>query len=165
MPQTLRSKLKDRGMLRLMPKTFALMAVQRQTAASRSRRPWIREQQGVTGGVPMTSPNKPLSKLAHTPSFRASLGHVAVEGVGVAGVPGVGVAGVPGVGVTGPGVGFGVGFGFGFGFGLGLGGQVPHAEVKAKKRRLIERKRASDADALEAISQNPINFVLRVVVN
>lgn len=147
------------------------MAVQRQTAASRSRRPWIREQQGVTGGVPITIPNKPLSKLAHIPSFRASLGHVAVEGVGVvgvpgvgvAGVPGVGVAGVPGVGVTGPGVGFGVGFGFGFG--LGLGGQLPHAEVKAKKRRLIERKRASDADALEAISQNPINFVLRVVVN
>jgi len=37
--QTLRSKLSEIGMLRLMPKILALMAVQRQTAASRSARP------------------------------------------------------------------------------------------------------------------------------
>jgi len=42
------------GTLRLMPKTLALMAVQRQTAASTPASPWMR--------------------LAHTPSLRASLG-------------------------------------------------------------------------------------------
>ncbi|KAL6986047.1 hypothetical protein U1Q18_019414 [Sarracenia purpurea var. burkii] len=36
------------------PKTLALMAVQRQTAAARSASPSIREQQGLFGGVPTT---------------------------------------------------------------------------------------------------------------
>jgi len=38
------------GRLRLMPKMFALRAVQRHAAASRSTRPLRRVQQGVTGG-------------------------------------------------------------------------------------------------------------------
>ncbi|KAK8478572.1 hypothetical protein V6N13_070472 [Hibiscus sabdariffa] len=79
-------------MLRLSPKTLALSAVQRQAAASRSTRPWRREQHGITGGEPTTTLTK-LSTLAHTPSLRASLGHLPrADGVGV---------------------GVGVGFGFG----------------------------------------------------
>lgn len=119
-----------------MPKIFALMAVQRQTAASRSARPWMRLQHGVLGGVPTTTPSNPLSKLAHTPSFRVSLGHVALEGVGL-----------------------GVGFGFGFGFGFGEG-QVSHELTRQKKRRLRERKRASEALVFElTISTNTLVVV------
>ena len=128
--QTLRSKLRERGTLRLMPKTLALIAVQRQTAASRSARPWMREQHGVFGGVPITTPSRAPSKLAQTPNFKASLGQVAVVGLGL-----------------------GVGFGFGFGLGLGGLGQVPHEETRAKKRMLTKRKRANEAELLEAISQ------------
>ncbi|KAK8710648.1 hypothetical protein V6N13_145962 [Hibiscus sabdariffa] len=81
--QTLRSKLREIGMLRLSPKTLALSAVQRQTAASRSARPWMREQHGCTGGEPTTTLTK-LSTLAHTPNLRASLGHLPrADGVGV----------------------------------------------------------------------------------
>lgn len=58
---------------------LALIAVQRQTAASRSAKPWMRLQQGVFGGVPTTRCTKPLSKLAHTPSFRVSLGQVGLD--------------------------------------------------------------------------------------
>ncbi|KAA3475848.1 transmembrane protein [Gossypium australe] len=112
--QTLRSKLRETGMLRLMPKTLALIAVQRQTAASRSTRPSRREQHGITGGEPMTGLTKP-STLAHTPNLRASLGHLPCED----GVLGLGfgfvacflrlelkveVFGDVGVGVTGTGV-------------------------------------------------------------
>ncbi|KAG9141169.1 hypothetical protein Leryth_001656 [Lithospermum erythrorhizon] len=59
-----------------MPKTLALMAVQRQTAASRSARPPMRVQHGLFAGVPTTRFNKSFNKLAHTPSFNASIGHV-----------------------------------------------------------------------------------------
>ena len=52
------------------------MAVQRQTAASRSARPPMRLQQGVLGGVPTTRCIKSFNKLAHTPNLRASLGQV-----------------------------------------------------------------------------------------
>lgn len=82
-------------MLRLMPRMLALMAVQRHSAASRSTSPWIREQHGASGGVPTTAPTVPLSNLAQTPSFRASLGQLCVA-----------------VGVL---------LGLGLGFGLGLG--------------------------------------------
>ena len=75
----------------------------------------------------MIKPSKLPSKSAQIPSFRASLGHLPWEGLGV-----------------------GFGFGFGFGFGLGLG-QVPHPLTRAKKRRLTERKRASEAVLLEAM--------------
>lgn len=63
-----------------MPKTLALRAVQRQTAASRSARPWMRGQHGFFGGVPTTRCSKSFSKLAQTPSFRVSLGQVALAG-------------------------------------------------------------------------------------
>nr|POF09597.1 hypothetical protein CFP56_54665 [Quercus suber] len=52
------------------------MAVQRQTAASRSTSPESSEQHGVSGGDPMTVPTAPLSTLAQTPSFSASLGQL-----------------------------------------------------------------------------------------
>lgn len=53
------------------------MAVQRQAAASRSARPWMRLQQGLFGGVPTTRCTKSFNKLAHTPNLRVSLGQVA----------------------------------------------------------------------------------------
>lgn len=61
----------------LRTKALALITVQRQTAASRSTRPWMRVQHGVFGGVPITTFTGPLSlsKLAQTPSLRVSLGH------------------------------------------------------------------------------------------
>lgn len=93
------SKLSEMGMLRLMPRMLALMAVQRQTAASRSTSPASSEQHGVSGGDPMTVPTAPLSTLAQTPSFSASLGQLCGTVVGL-------------------------GLGFGFGLGLGRLGQV-----------------------------------------
>lgn len=71
-----------------MPRTLALRAVQRQTAASRSTKPLIRLQHGVTGGVPRVTSFNKLSALTQTPSFKASLGHVpvvvgAVDGLGL----------------------------------------------------------------------------------
>lgn len=111
-------------MLRLIPNTLALMAVQRQTAASRSTSPWMREQQGSTGGLPIVTLSKSPSTLAHTPSLSASLGHFPLGGDGV-----------------------------GVGFGLGDGQPPPHAETREKKRRLRAKKRASDAVLFEAISQ------------
>lgn len=115
---TFRSKVSESGTFKLMPKTLALMAVQRHAAASRSTKPSRREQHGVTGGDPTTTLTKP-STLAHTPSFNASLGHAWLDGLGV---------------------GFGVGFGFGFGLGVG---QVPQdVTVEKKKRMLMERNRA-----------------------
>ena len=141
--QTLRSKLREIGILRLIPKMLALMAVQRQTAASRSKRPWMREQQGCTGGVPMVGLSKPASRSAHTPNLRASLGHLPPpDGDGV-------------------GVGFGEGVGFGFGFGFGLGeGQEPQALTREKKRMFSAKKRASDADLFEAISKTLLAYCL-----
>lgn len=107
-----------------MPKMLALMAVQRQTAASRLARPWSKVQQGVTGGVPTTTWTKP-NKSAHTPSFRVSTGQLAFAGGGLCGC----------------------------GFGLfGDGGQGTLCEVTmVKKRRLRERRRAMLEEALEAI--------------
>ncbi|KAK8687541.1 hypothetical protein V6N13_086349 [Hibiscus sabdariffa] len=102
---------------------LALSAVQRQTAASRSARPWMREQHGCTGGEPTTTLTM-FSTLAHTPNLRASLGHLPrAEGVGV-----------------------------GLGFGLGLRlveGQELQALPREKKRRLSAKKRAMEADLFE----------------
>lgn len=62
-----------------MPRTLALIrAVQRQTAASSSTSPSIRGQHGFFGGVPTTRCSRSSNSLTHTPSFRASLGQVAV---------------------------------------------------------------------------------------
>lgn len=132
------------GILRLIPNTFALSAVQRQTAASRSASPSMREQHGVFGGVPIVIPINPPSKSAHTPSFRVSLGQVALLGV---------------VGGGGHGVGLGGGGG---GFGLGVG-QLPHALERVKNTRFSTKKRAIDVVFLQAIyflSGNPNKFLV-----
>lgn len=101
------------------------MAVQRHTAASRSRRPWSTEQQGVSGGFPTTAPTTwPLSNLAQTPSFIASLGQLFVDVVG-----------------------FGIGFRFGFGW-----KQVLQPLTCMKSRMLTDRKRAIGKDRMESIS-------------
>ncbi|KAJ9549832.1 LOW QUALITY PROTEIN: hypothetical protein OSB04_022375 [Centaurea solstitialis] len=116
---TLSKRLSDTGTLRLMPKILALMAVQRQTAASRSARPPIRVQQGVFGGVPTTRWTRSLSKLAQTPNLRVSFGQVGgLDGVGGGLTDGVGGGLTDGVGGFGDGVG-----GFGDG-GQGGGGQL-----------------------------------------
>ena len=124
-------------MFRWVPNTLALMAVQRQTAASRSASPLMRVQHGVFGGVPTTTCTRPLSKSAHTPNFSVSFGHVALVGV-------EGVGGFDGVG------GLGVG-----GHGGGGGGAHPvgvEVEVtKVKKSKLRVRRKAVVAKALEAI--------------
>ncbi|PON53857.1 hypothetical protein PanWU01x14_200190 [Parasponia andersonii] len=126
-------------MLRLIPRILALMTVQRQIAASRSARPWIRVQQGVTGGVPMVTLANPPSKSAHTPNFRASLGQLPEdEGLGV-----------PRPGVEGPGVPL-PGFA-----GLGVRPEPEHEPqplTRAKKRMFSKRNRASEAEIFEAIS-------------
>ncbi|CAL1360982.1 unnamed protein product [Linum trigynum] len=48
----LRSKLREIGMLRLIPKMLVLIVVQRQNAASRSTSPSRRLHQGFTGDAP-----------------------------------------------------------------------------------------------------------------
>jgi len=75
LPQLLRSRLKESGRLRLMPRTLALMAVQRQAATSRSTRSLMRVQHGRVGGDPTLTLTK-FNTLAHTPNLTASIGHV-----------------------------------------------------------------------------------------
>lgn len=113
---------------------LALMAVQRQTAASRSRRPWMREQHGVLGGEPMVTLSKEPSKSAQTPNLRASLGQVP----------------------------WGVGFGLGLGQEPQLR-QEPQALTREKKRKLTARRSASDAERFEAISQSKSFLVILLV--
>lgn len=60
------------------------MAVQRQTATSKSAKPASKAQHGVVGGDPTTTFTSPRMS-AHTPSFKASLGQVSGGGVGVGG--------------------------------------------------------------------------------
>jgi hypothetical protein len=91
LPQLLRMRLRSMGRLRLMPRMLALMAVQRQTAASRSTSPSSSEQQGWYGGEPILPLTRP-STLAHTPSFSASLGQWWPPPLGV-GVGGFGLGG------------------------------------------------------------------------
>ncbi|GJR33503.1 hypothetical protein Tco_1209187 [Tanacetum coccineum] len=114
LPQVLISKLSDIGILMLIPRILAFKAVQRQTAASRSRRPPRAEQQGWSGGFPRTVPTESLSNLAHIPSFKASLGQLPLGAIGFS------TAGTAGV------------------------WQVKHACVATKKRRLVARKRVLD---------------------
>ena len=72
-----------------MPRTLALMAAQRHTAASRSTRPEMRLQHGVAGGDPIvTFPE--FSKSAHTPNLRTSIGQWACWDDGGGGEQGVG---------------------------------------------------------------------------
>lgn len=76
MSQTLRTKPSDIGTLRLNPRTLALIAVHRQTAASASTSPPNSLQQGFFGGVPTCRPSRPPRTLEHAPNLIASLGHV-----------------------------------------------------------------------------------------
>ncbi|WCJ22907.1 hypothetical protein M5689_004968 [Euphorbia peplus] len=98
--------------------------------ASRSTRPSRRGQHCVFVGVPMTRRSKSFNKLAHTPSFRVSIGQVCAFGA-----DGDGGVGAFGAGVDGEFGAFGVrvdgGFGAfgdcgngGFGaFGVGVDGE------------------------------------------
>ena len=85
-----------------MPKIFALRAVHRQTAASRSTKPPSREQQELVGTLPILTPLIKFSTLAQTPSFSASTGHLPEDG----GVPLDGGVGQLPFGGGGGGVGF-----------------------------------------------------------
>ncbi|KAL8114445.1 hypothetical protein AgCh_021340 [Apium graveolens] len=91
-PQLLRTRLSAIGRLRLVrPKMLALMAVQRQSAASRLTRPSRRAQHGSVGGAPMTTFFTKLSTSAHTPNLRAFIVHFPAGATGVTGgglVPG-----------------------------------------------------------------------------
>ena len=69
-------RTRSTGTLRLMtPRTLALMAVQRHTAASRSASPPRSGQHSSFAGTPILSFSR-FSTLAHTPSFSVSIGHV-----------------------------------------------------------------------------------------
>ena len=74
--QALTRTLRAIGMLRLMPSTLALMAVQRHSAASRSASPSSSGQHFSVGGFPITRFTAP-SKSTHAPSLSVSLGHAA----------------------------------------------------------------------------------------
>ncbi|CAI9771542.1 unnamed protein product [Fraxinus pennsylvanica] len=103
------------------------MAVQRQTAASRSARPWTREQHGVCGGVPTTTFTKPFNKLAHTPNFRVSSGYILFDG-------GWGLWPWPPLGVA------------------GGGGHGTDVELTIVKKRILKRRRSAfEATTLDAI--------------
>ncbi|KAG9150508.1 hypothetical protein Leryth_010887 [Lithospermum erythrorhizon] len=94
LPQTLRRRVREIGRLMLMPKILALIAMQRQIAASRSISPSMREQHGSTLVEPIVRPSNPPSTSAHTPSWSAFLGHVKpVGGLGICGVGGLGPVG------------------------------------------------------------------------
>lgn len=78
-PQLLSSKLSERAASMLVPNTLALMAVQRQTAASTSARFSIREQHELfddNNGLPTTTCTKSFNKLAHTFNFSVFFGHL-----------------------------------------------------------------------------------------
>ena len=123
-----------------MPSTFALIAVQRQTAASKSVKPVRREQHLLETGVPITMPTIPPSRSTHAPSFNVSLGHIGLVGGGATGAGG----GDFGLGAGGGDFGLGVGGGFGLGDGGGLGGgDWPHGmhaseNVEKKRREMIK---------------------------
>lgn len=104
------------------------MAVQRQSAASKSAKSLIKAQQSLVGGVPTIMFTSPKT-LAQTPSFRVSLGQEAGGGgVGVGGVGGQALGEVGGLtfglgfGLGGVGEGGGLTFGVGGGLTFGLGG-------------------------------------------
>ncbi|KAL8474233.1 hypothetical protein ACS0TY_030891 [Phlomoides rotata] len=63
-----------RIMLRL--RSFALMVVQRQMAASKSARPCSKGQQASVELLPIPMWTRPPSTSTHAPSFRMSMGHV-----------------------------------------------------------------------------------------
>jgi hypothetical protein len=122
-----------------MPKIFALRAVQRHTAASRSTKPPSREQQELVGGLPSVTFWIKPSTSAQTPNFSASLGHVVELGGG----GGDGVVQLPDGGGGGARLLFGGGGGARLLF--GGGGEVPGqaAFAMTKQMRLAMRKIAA----------------------
>ncbi|XP_017253768.1 uncharacterized protein LOC108223838 [Daucus carota subsp. sativus] len=71
------------------PITLALIALQRQTAASKSKRPSMILQHGIFGGLPISGPIVLPSMSPQTPSLRTSLGHAfLLSCLGTAGDPG-----------------------------------------------------------------------------
>ncbi|KAF7801660.1 uncharacterized protein G2W53_040771 [Senna tora] len=86
-------KLNEIGMSRLMPRTLALRAVQRQRAASRSAKSLMRLQHGRVGGAPIWTLIRPNTS-AHTPNLRVSIGHLPLEEEGEGGFGADGVLGV-----------------------------------------------------------------------
>lgn len=63
------------GKSKTAPSTLALNALQRQTAASKSKRPSMILQHGILGGLPIVFPNDLPSMSPQTPNFKTSLGH------------------------------------------------------------------------------------------
>lgn len=92
LPHPLTSKLRATGTSSFTtPSTFALIAVHKHNAASRSARPFTTVQHSSLGGVPTISVTNP-SQLPQTPNLRVSFGHLA----GFSGVKG-GLFGVHGM--------------------------------------------------------------------
>ncbi|KAM0926290.1 hypothetical protein ACQ4PT_003414 [Festuca glaucescens] len=87
----LRRRVKSTGTLSLMPRISALMAVQRQTEASRLASPDSSGQHSSFSGTGRLSLSR-FSTLAHTFSFRVSIEQV--DGVGTTGGGGGGGVGV-----------------------------------------------------------------------
>lgn len=147
------------------------MAVQRHTAASRSTTPPKRLQHGFFGGVPPITPTNPPSTLAHTSSFRASLGQVSAFGGLKYGVGGLGkydfgglgtydfgglrygtggIGDIYGFGGAGNGYFGGLGddfgdlclcFGLCFGFFIGLGGELSQAAATRANKRRFIKRK------------------------
>lgn len=70
------------GAFKLIPSTLALIAVHRQSAASKSARPLINAQHLLEGGVPTITLTSP-KRSAQAPSFRVSLGQCFWVGLGL----------------------------------------------------------------------------------
>lgn len=104
--QALSTRLSVIGTFKLTPRTLALIAVQRQSAASKSAKPWSNEQHLLEEGDPTTILTSPKTS-AQTPSFNVSLGHFDFPEGEVGGL--------------------GLGLGLGLGEGVGVGLHVPHA--------------------------------------
>ena len=64
---------RESGISKLIPSTSAFRAVHKQTAASRSTSPSIKLQHDEVGVVPIITPTKSVSILAHAPNFKISV--------------------------------------------------------------------------------------------
>jgi hypothetical protein len=124
-----------------MPKIFALRAVHRQTAASRSTKPPSREQQELVGTLPIFTPLIKPSTLAQTPSFSASTGHLPDDDEPPDGDGGGQLL---------------------FGGGGGGGGVGHFALARTKKRRLTARKSAALDAIVNSLNKNNVVWVIRV---
>ena len=130
LPHWLRRSTRSTGTLSLMPRTLALMAVQRQTAASRSASPLSRGQQSSLAGTPRLSFSR-FSTLAHAFSFSVLIEQGPLPPPVVGGV---------GTGMTGGGMAIG-------GVGTGMAGVLPQYDPQpcaaAMRTRFRARKRAT----------------------